>query len=92
MGHAPSVRASRALRPVNVRKMCVRALSLARCKSLTLAAISAALVITGAGLGNLLLTSVSAVVALAALYAHDKLNSKPRKGVVSSSAKKGGAL
>lgn len=42
MGHAPAVRASRALRAVNVRKTCVRAISLARRKSLTLAVISAA--------------------------------------------------
>ena len=47
MGYTPAVRASRALLAVNVRKMCVRAISLARRKALTLAAISAAVCYTG---------------------------------------------
>lgn len=48
MGHAPAIRASRALRAFNVRKMCARAISLARRKSVTLAVISAASCYTGA--------------------------------------------
>lgn len=64
MGHAPAVRASRALRTVNVREMCVRALSLARRKSVTLAAISAATCYTGALLDYDPMTYTSAFVAL----------------------------
>ena len=63
-GHAPAVRASRALRAVNVRKMCARAISLARRKSLTLAVISAALSVAGIALGSDPLTYVAGFVAL----------------------------
>lgn len=64
MGHAPAVRASRALRAVNVRKMCARAISLARRKSLTLAVISAAACYAGALLGSDPITFTAAFVAL----------------------------
>jgi len=64
MGHAPAVRASRALRVVNVRKMCARAISLARRKSVTLAVISAASCYAGALLGYDPLTYTAAFVAL----------------------------
>jgi hypothetical protein len=64
MGHAPAVRASRALRSVNVRKMCVRAISLARRKSLTLAAISATLSVAGVAVNSDPLTYTAAFVAL----------------------------
>ena len=60
----PAVRASRALRAVNVRKMCVRAISLARRKSLTLAVISAAACYAGALLGSDPITFTAAFVAL----------------------------
>ncbi len=64
MGHAPAPRASRALRAVNVRKMCARAISLARRKSVTLAVISAASCYAGALLGYDPLTYTAAFVAL----------------------------
>lgn len=63
-GHAPAVRASRALRSVNVRKMCARAISLARRKSVTLAAISATLSVVGVALASNPLTYSAAFVAL----------------------------
>lgn len=63
-GQAPAVRASRALRAVNVRKMCARAISLARRKSVTLAVISAASCYAGALLGYDPLTYTAAFVAL----------------------------
>ena len=62
LGHAP--RASRALRAVNVRKMCARAISLARRKSVTLAVISAALSVAGIALGSDPLTYVAGFAAL----------------------------
>lgn len=64
LGHAPAPRASRALRAVNVRKMCARAISLARRKSLTLAAISATLSVVGVALASNPLTYSAALVAL----------------------------
>lgn len=64
LGHAPAVRASRALRAVNVRKMCARAVSLARRKSLTLAAISATLSVVGVAVASNPLTYSAAFVAL----------------------------
>lgn len=64
MGNAPAVRASRALRAINVRKMCARAISLARRKSVTLAVISAASCYAGALLGYDPLTYTAAFVAL----------------------------
>lgn len=63
-GHAPAVRASRALRSVNVRKMCAHAISLARRKSLTLAAISATLSVVGVAVASNPLTYSAAFVAL----------------------------
>lgn len=68
MGHAPAVRAPRALRAVNVRKMCARAISLARRKSLTLAAISATLSVVGVALASNPLTYSAALVALGTAY------------------------
>lgn len=68
LGHAPAVRASRALRAINVQGMCVRAISLARRKSLTLAAISAALSVAGVVLASDPLTYSAAIVALGFVY------------------------
>ena len=73
LGHAPAVASgrtlrSRALRSVNVRKMCVRAVSLARRKSLTLAAISATLSVAGVAVASDPLTYSAALVALGAAY------------------------
>lgn len=68
LGHAPAVRASRALRSVNVRKMCARAISLARRKSLTLAAISATLSVVGVAVASNPLTYSAALVAIGAAY------------------------
>ena len=72
MGHAPAVRASRALRAVNVRKMCARAVSLARRKSLTLAAISAASCYAGAILDCEIVAFTAAFASLAFLMVSDK--------------------
>lgn len=68
MGNAPAVRASRALRAVNVRKMCARAISLARRKSVTLAAISAALSVAGVAIASNPLTYSAALSALGFVY------------------------
>lgn len=72
LGHVPaaaSVRTlrSRALPAVNVRKMCVRAISLTRRKSLTLAVISAAVTYAGVLLGSDPLTYSAALAALGAV-------------------------
>lgn len=64
MGYTPAVRASRALRTVNVRKMYVSAILLARRKSLTLAVISAAACYVSSLLGNDPLTYSAAFIAL----------------------------
>lgn len=64
MGNAPAVRASRALRAINVRKMCARAISLARRKSVTLAVISAASCYAGALIECNPLTYAAAFTAL----------------------------
>lgn len=64
LGHVPAVRASRALRAVDVRKMCVRAISLAHRKSLTIAAISATLSVAGVTLASDPLTYSAALAAL----------------------------
>ena len=71
-GHAPAVRASRALRPVSVRKMCARAISLARRKSVTLAVISATLSVAGIALGSDPLTYVAGFVALGFVWLANK--------------------
>lgn len=68
MGHAPAVRASRALRAVNVRKMCARAISLARRKSVSLAVISATLSVVGVAVASNPLTYSAALAALGAAY------------------------
>ena len=72
MGHAPAVRASRALRAVNVRKMCARAISLARRKSVTLAAISATLSAVGVAVASNPLTYSAAFVALGFVWLANK--------------------
>lgn len=71
-GHAPAPRASRALRAVSVRKMCSRAISLARRKSLTLAVISAALSVAGIALGSDPLTYAAGFAALALVWLANK--------------------
>lgn len=63
-GQAPAVRASRALRAINVRKMCVSALTLVRRQSLTFAAISAASCYAGALIECNPLTYAAAFTAL----------------------------
>lgn len=68
LGHAPAVPSSRALRAVNVRKMCVRAISLARPKSVTLAAISATLSVAGVALASNPLTYSAALAAIGFVY------------------------
>lgn len=68
MGHAPAVRTSRALRAIDVREMCVSAISLARRKSLTIAAISAALSVAGVTLASDPLTYSAALAALGFVY------------------------
>ena len=64
MGHAPAIRAYRALLSVNVQKVCSRALALVRRKSLTLAAISATLSVAGVALASDPLTYSAAFAAL----------------------------
>ena len=70
LGHAP--RASRALRAVNVRKMCARAISLARRKSLTLAVISATISVIGIAIGSDPLTYVAGFAALGFVWLANK--------------------
>ncbi len=67
-GHAPAVRASRALRAIDVREMCASAISLARRKSVTLAAISATLSVSGVALASDPLTYSAALAALGFVY------------------------
>lgn len=64
MGHAPVVRASRALTRIDVRKAYTRTLAFARRKSVTLAAISAALSVAGVALASNPLTYSAALSAL----------------------------
>ncbi|MGN0236778.1 MAG: hypothetical protein ACI4AK_01620 [Lepagella sp.] len=71
MSQAPAVRASRALRAVNVRKMCVRAISLARRKSLTLAVMSVIALYVGISLDSLPVTLTAAFAAIGFLYLAD---------------------
>ena len=66
-GHAPTVRASRALRAIIVRKMCARAISLARRKSLILAIISTGVCYAGALTGSDLTMYSGAFAALLAV-------------------------
>jgi hypothetical protein len=68
----PTVRISRALRAINVRKMCTSAISLARRKSLTLAAISAASCYAGVILGCDALAFTAAFASLGFLLVSDK--------------------
>lgn len=71
MGQVPEVRASRALRSFSVRKMYVRALALARRKSLSLASISAIALYAGIILGSDPLTYMSASLTLGFVYLAD---------------------
>ena len=68
LGHAPAIRASRALCAIDVRKMCASAISLARRKSVTLAAISATLSVAGVVLASDPLTYSAAMAALGFVY------------------------
>lgn len=63
-GHAPAVRASRALTRIDVRKAYTRTLAFARRKAVTLAVISAAACYTGALFSCDPLTYTAAFVAL----------------------------
>lgn len=63
-GNAPAIRASRALRAINVRKMCVRAILLARRKSITLLCLCAMLSFAGAVIESIALTYSAAFIAL----------------------------
>lgn len=63
-GYAPAIRASRALRTVNVRKMCARAVSLARRKSVTLLCLCAMLSFAGAVIESIALTYSAAFITL----------------------------
>ncbi len=64
MGHVPAVRVHRAINRIDVRKAYTRTLALARRKSVTLAAISAALSVAGVALASDPLTYSAALVAL----------------------------
>lgn len=68
LGHAPAVRASRALTRIDVRKACIRTLAFARGKAVTLAAISAATCYTGALFSCDPITYTSAFIALGFAY------------------------
>lgn len=72
MGHVPAVRAYRGLRAVNVRKMCARAISLARRKYLTIAAISAIATYAGVIIECDPLTFSAAFAALGSICLADK--------------------
>ena len=67
-GHAAAVRASRALTRIDVRKAYTRTLAFARRKSVTIAAISASLSVSGVALASNPLTYSAAIVALGAVY------------------------
>lgn len=64
MGHAPAVRARRALTRIDVHKAYTRTLAFARRKSVTIAAISAALSVAGVALASNPLTYSAALAAL----------------------------
>lgn len=63
-GHAPAVRASRALTRIDVHNAYTRTLAFARGKAVTIAAISAALSVAGVALASNPLTYSTALVAL----------------------------
>ncbi len=71
MGNAHAIRASRALRPVNVRKMCTRAIALARRFSITLAIISAVISYAGILFDAEFITYSAATIALGSLCLAD---------------------
>ena len=64
LGHAPALRASRALRSINVRRMCVRTLALARRFSLALAIIFTVISYVGILFGSEIFYCLTAVIAL----------------------------
>ena len=64
MGNAPAVRASRALRSFNVRRMCVRAIALARRFSLALAIIFTVISYVGILFGSEKFYCLTATIAL----------------------------
>lgn len=63
-GHAPAVRATRALTRINVRKACIRTLSIVRRKAVTLAVMSAVAVYAGLLLDSNPITYSAALAAL----------------------------
>lgn len=64
MGYLPAVRASRALRAVNVRKMCARAISLARRFSMALAIIFTIISYVGILFGSEIVNCLAGAIAL----------------------------
>lgn len=68
LGHAPAVRASRALTRINARKACIRTLSLVRRKAVTLAVMSAVAVYAGVLFGSDPLIYSAALAALGFVY------------------------
>lgn len=68
----PTVRISRALRAINVRKMCVSAIALVRRQSLTIASISAASCYAGVILGCDALAFTAAFASLGFAWLADK--------------------
>lgn len=64
MGHAPAVRASRALPRIDVRKACIRTISIIRRHAATLAVMSAVALYAGIALGSEFLTCSAALAAL----------------------------
>ncbi|MDE6234289.1 MAG: hypothetical protein K2M56_00880 [Muribaculaceae bacterium] len=64
MGYSPAIRASRALRSLNVRRMCVRAIAPARRFSLALAIIFTVISYVGILFGSEIINCLAATVAL----------------------------
>lgn len=64
MGQAPTIRASRALRSFSVRRMCVRALALARRFSLALAIIFTIISYVGILFGSEIVNCLAGAIAL----------------------------
>ncbi len=64
LGHAPAVRASRALTSIDVRKACIRTISIIRRNAVTLAVMSAVALYAGIALGSELFTCSAAFAAL----------------------------
>lgn len=71
MGNSPAIRASRALRSINVWRMCLRAIALARRFSLTLAVIFSVVSYAGMLTGHEIFFCLTATVALCFVWLAD---------------------